>query len=420
MLFFRMLKNATSTNSLKGEDVAQLNSNKEALEAAKVSVYEDIRLIICFLCLGNNKLPTQSRTYSFYTSGDLSKHFKRKHLLSPLSREVVSRGRKPLRGTHLLACRSQLQSLLAGASMPRENRVEESTQGTSIIVNYPLDPQVKALIENGTSRDTSDGLIVVSQIEAAMEKGKKLHCSGGRTVTQIHPNIVVKAGRDLDLNEVTITEHIHQVSSGFPSPQPLGAVTCNRMAFIFMTFIEGTSLQELWPSLSAENKMAVSDQLNTLLFNLRSLPLPSTQLGGGVPPRCKDVRRTVRYSSGPIDNEDEFNNFLLSPTKPRIAQTYKEFIRTKCLRSNHRVVMTHGDFHPRNILAKIENGNVKVTGIIDWEAGGSYPEYWEYVKSLNTMSSVDEDDWCDWLPARGMGEFPKEWAVDMLLETLIA
>jgi hypothetical protein len=52
----------------------------EALEAAKVSVYKDTRPRICFVCLGNKKLPTDVRTYSFYTSGDLSKHFKRKHL----------------------------------------------------------------------------------------------------------------------------------------------------------------------------------------------------------------------------------------------------------------------------------------------------------------------------------------------------
>ncbi|ORX95447.1 hypothetical protein BCR34DRAFT_498454 [Clohesyomyces aquaticus] len=43
-------------------------------------MYKDTRPKICFLCLGNDKLLTQSRIYSFYTLGDLSKHFKRKHL----------------------------------------------------------------------------------------------------------------------------------------------------------------------------------------------------------------------------------------------------------------------------------------------------------------------------------------------------
>lgn len=64
----------------KGEDIAQLDPDEEALEAAKVAVYKETRPRICFLCLGNEKLPTEWRIYSFYSSGDLTKHFKRKHL----------------------------------------------------------------------------------------------------------------------------------------------------------------------------------------------------------------------------------------------------------------------------------------------------------------------------------------------------
>ncbi|KAF2197852.1 hypothetical protein GQ43DRAFT_466094 [Delitschia confertaspora ATCC 74209] len=51
-----------------------------ALEAAKVSVYKEKRPTICFMCLGNEKSPIEKRIYSFRTSGDLSKHFKLRHL----------------------------------------------------------------------------------------------------------------------------------------------------------------------------------------------------------------------------------------------------------------------------------------------------------------------------------------------------
>ncbi|KAF2679215.1 hypothetical protein K458DRAFT_394122 [Lentithecium fluviatile CBS 122367] len=59
---------------------SQLAYEEEALEAAKVSVYKELRPTICFICLGNRRLPLDVRTHTFYTSGDLSKHFKRKHL----------------------------------------------------------------------------------------------------------------------------------------------------------------------------------------------------------------------------------------------------------------------------------------------------------------------------------------------------
>jgi hypothetical protein len=64
----------------KSQDDVRLDPNEEALEAAKVAVYKEMRPRICFVCLGNENLPMELRTYSFYTSGDLSKHFKRKHL----------------------------------------------------------------------------------------------------------------------------------------------------------------------------------------------------------------------------------------------------------------------------------------------------------------------------------------------------
>ncbi|KAF1966830.1 hypothetical protein BU23DRAFT_584167 [Bimuria novae-zelandiae CBS 107.79] len=61
------------------EEELQRKVNKE-LEAAKVSVYKEKRPRICFVCLGNKKLPTAKRTHSFHTPGDLSKHFMRRHL----------------------------------------------------------------------------------------------------------------------------------------------------------------------------------------------------------------------------------------------------------------------------------------------------------------------------------------------------
>jgi hypothetical protein len=51
-----------------------------ALENAMLSVYTEKRPTICFICLGNESAPFNKRVYSFSTPGDLSKHFRRKHL----------------------------------------------------------------------------------------------------------------------------------------------------------------------------------------------------------------------------------------------------------------------------------------------------------------------------------------------------
>jgi hypothetical protein len=58
---------------------SQLEYEKEAVEAAKVSVFKEKRPRVCFLCLGNEKLPLAQRIHSFSTPDNLSKHLGRKH-----------------------------------------------------------------------------------------------------------------------------------------------------------------------------------------------------------------------------------------------------------------------------------------------------------------------------------------------------
>jgi hypothetical protein len=52
----------------------------KAFDIAKLSVYQEERPKICFLCLGNQNLPMSKRIHSFSSPGDLSKHFRRKHI----------------------------------------------------------------------------------------------------------------------------------------------------------------------------------------------------------------------------------------------------------------------------------------------------------------------------------------------------
>jgi hypothetical protein len=52
----------------------------QAFNMAMRSVYQEKRPTICFLCLGNQNLPMSKRIHSFSTPGDLSKHFRRKHI----------------------------------------------------------------------------------------------------------------------------------------------------------------------------------------------------------------------------------------------------------------------------------------------------------------------------------------------------
>jgi len=60
--------------------LAAAEAEKQALKDAMLLVFTEKRTTTCFLCLGEQSLPFEKRTYKFASPGDLTKHFKRKHL----------------------------------------------------------------------------------------------------------------------------------------------------------------------------------------------------------------------------------------------------------------------------------------------------------------------------------------------------
>ena len=78
----------------------------------------------------------------------------------------------------------------------------------------------------------------------------------------------------------------------------------------------------------------------------------------------------------------------------------------------HSVILTHGDFRQRNIIVK--DGNV--TGIVDWELCGWYPEYWEFTKALYTWKW--QNDWDSFLVKILQPYYPEYAIHTFLVETL--
>lgn len=69
---------------------------------------------------------------------------------------------------------------------------------------------------------------------------------------------------------------------------------------------------------------------------------------------------------GPFTDEDEFNKTPQCGALPGLSH-----------RGGHRIFFTHSDVNIRNIM--VHNG--RLSGIVDWENSGWYPEYWEYTKA---------------------------------------
>ena len=83
---------------------------------------------------------------------------------------------------------------------------------------------------------------------------------------------------------------------------------------------------------------------------------------------------------------------------------------------DHRIVLSHGDLNPKNIILLDErDGSVSISSIIDWEMGGCYPEYWDALKALNVRSTDDESDWWCSLPEQ-FNRYVSEVAINRLVE----
>jgi aminoglycoside phosphotransferase (APT) family kinase protein len=150
-----------------------------------------------------------------------------------------------------------------------------------------------------------------------------------------------------------------------------------------MTCVPGRPIGQMLDAMTDEQlKQAVID-MKGFVSELRQIPSKTTSefqicnsMGGGILDwRVPDSQRgELRFKT-----EADLNKYLTDP--------FCDDIRKRAAISHnvqHDIVFTHGDLNPRNIL--VENG--KITGIVDWENAGWFPEYWEFSKAHYSVRSL--------------------------------
>jgi len=307
----------------------------------------------------------------------------------------------------------------------------------SVKVTHTLDRSVLGLIHATAECDEIRSHIpkeVAAAFNQLIRGGEILFQLHDTFVIELGPSHVVKVAQSLDPDHIDNIQYVATHVPGLPIPHCLGVLRSDQRTHLFMSRATGTTLESVWSDLSATQKTSVQKQLNPLFRLLRS---PTTEdsrsgvrLGSFTSGLCKDLRRTQRISSAPLRTEAEFNDFLLQHPKKTVTPWVK-MLRSS-MKDDHRIVMTHGDLHPRNIMVTLDDDQavpvqsgvmytqhkvVRVSSIIDWEAAGWYPESWEFVKAVRMIDPRGPlSDWIDFLPTDAIGYFPMEFSIDRLLD----
>ncbi|OAR01697.1 hypothetical protein LLEC1_07484 [Akanthomyces lecanii] len=241
--------------------------------------------------------------------------------------------------------------------------------------------------------DVEPGIIVL--YKTAM---RKVVLESGRTVLKIGRGVTPGEAEGLKV----------AAAAGIPAPRLHNMFKHDEEVGIRMDLVQGQSLDLLWPTMSTYEKKNIAEQLRGIIRQMRELKPPPNLIGSCDRTAVRDTRVRFMYEGPICHDEDSFNNYLISSLFSQTPSMLRESFRDN-LQTNHRVVFTHGDLTPRNIL--MHSG--RIAGVVDWEESGWYPEYWESVKFFERPA---EDDWKEYAEYI----FPGRYSTELIIYTAMS
>ncbi|KAI2689662.1 hypothetical protein DTO013E5_1233 [Penicillium roqueforti] len=167
-----------------------------------------------------------------------------------------------------------------------------------------------------------------------------------------------------------------------PAPRAIDILETPNASYLLMTQVPGRPIGQLLNTMTDKQVENVVTDLKRYVAQLRAIPnevskfqICNSQGGGILDWRIPDSQSEELRFQTETDFHDYLTRIMTEDTRRHAAKSHA---------TPHAIVFTHGDLNPRNILA--ENG--KITGIVDWENAGFFPEYWEYTKMHYTVRSL--------------------------------
>ncbi|WEW60684.1 hypothetical protein PRK78_006171 [Emydomyces testavorans] len=201
-------------------------------------------------------------------------------------------------------------------------------------------------------------------------------------VLLLTPNHIVKYGSsDSILSEARAIQFVSQ-NTTVPVPKILAAFqTRSGNSYFLMEKCPGVPLCNVLPDLSPGEKRSVLLQLRRYMDELRALKPPRPGMVGSTDYSSLDDWRLHGSACGPFESVTDFHKAIRGGLEfPSGHEDCDNLITAQESRS-YNINYTHGDLAFRHIYYL----DGRVTGIIDWESAGWYPDYWEYVMTWDSF-----------------------------------
>ncbi|KAF2006804.1 kinase-like protein [Amniculicola lignicola CBS 123094] len=226
----------------------------------------------------------------------------------------------------------------------------------------------------------------------------------GARITRLDDDAIAKSGSRVLPREEAALRLVGKLSD-VPVPEVLYSHYSELGGDLFMSLIPGSTLKDLWDSLDEKTKERLCHDIWSLIGKIRQIPKP---------PECNNF---FLCSADGSCSQDVYVEDLKSPPQPlvndaavraRIFERYYHFYGRRyteeeilaMLPHSQSSVFTHGDIAPQNIM--VDSHTHKITGLIDWEFAGWYPDYWEY---LRIHKAINNKNWREWMDRTA----PQKW-----------
>jgi len=181
-------------------------------------------------------------------------------------------------------------------------------------------------------------------------------------VFKVDASTIVKTGDCIRLTEAATMRFVRE-NTAIPVPEVYNAYKDDKTGHvrIVMEFVEGDCLEHVWDKLNPSQKLSIIEQLRSIFLELRKLK--GTFIGGIDGTACEDNLFTDNLGGyGPYDSENHFNDGIVTALKQSKQGSWVDVVCEMILSlRNHKVVLTHGDFAPRNIIVQ----GTKVVAVLD-------------------------------------------------------